>query len=70
MNTAIAVVGMACLYPDARNPALLAPYLERRLGELLPSVCLQVGLEPGPERRQRRDQALTRLLGAVWWRLR
>ncbi len=49
---------------DAWPPALLAPYLERRLGELLPGVCLQVGLETGSERRQRRDHTLHRLLGA------
>jgi len=49
---------------DAWPPALLAPYLERRLGELLPGACLQVGLETGPERRRRRDNALLRLLGA------
>ena len=44
-------------------PALLAPYVERRLAELIPGSQVTVAVEQGPLREQRSDRALSRLTG-------
>ena len=43
--------------------ALLAPYLERRLAELIPGSQVAVAIEQGPVREERADLALSRLTG-------
>jgi enediyne polyketide synthase len=49
--------------------ALLAPYVERRLGELVPSARLSVAIDrnvdAGVERRERSDLLLKEMLGAA-----
>lgn len=51
--------------PEDWPPSLLAPYAERRMGELLRNAALQVSLEMGPipDRRARSEHALRQLLG-------
>ncbi len=60
------VVDQATQAPPLAEP-LLGPYLERRLGDLLPEAELSVVINrdqtPQAERRQRSDQAIKRLVG-------
>lgn len=42
---------------------LLAPYVERRLRELMPEACIAVTVEKGGSRAVRRDEGLRRLIG-------
>lgn len=57
----------AAVLPEDWPPSLLAPYAERRMGELLRNSVLQVALEleATPDRRTRSDRALRRLLGGT-----
>lgn len=48
---------------DGWAPALLAPYLERRVGELVPGAAVSVALEGGGGRRARSDRAMRRAAG-------
>jgi enediyne polyketide synthase len=52
--------------PEAWRPELFVPYLERRLGELLPGAPVSVALEaaePNGGRTERTDAAVARALG-------
>lgn len=50
---------------DSRHPALLGPYLERRIGELLPLSAMSVIIQPsgGRERQSASDAAMREALG-------
>jgi enediyne polyketide synthase len=53
--------------PDAWAEALLGPYLERRLQELIPGAAVEVlvGRGGGPARRRRSDRAIQRAIGTT-----
>jgi enediyne polyketide synthase len=54
---------VAAALPAQWPPVLLAPYLERRLVELLPGAAPRLALATGGSRDERRDRALRQLLG-------